>query len=98
MLAREFFSFLKEYNVISFAVGFIMGSASTALINSLVKDILLPLITAFLSTESWRTAAWEIGSTKIVYGAFLAESLNFLILALVIFIVVHKLLKMEKQK
>lgn len=87
--------FLKEYKVVSFAIAFIMGSASTSLVGSLVKDILMPILSSFISSESWREASFYIGTTKIAYGSFLAELINFIILASIVFIVTKKILKME---
>ncbi len=94
-MLKEFSKFLKEFNVISLAVGFVMGTASTALINSLVKDILMPLVQPLLSGDGWRNAILKIGPVSLAYGSFLAELLNFLILAFIIFFVVKKLLNME---
>ncbi len=79
------------------AVGFIMGTAATALVNSLVKDILMPAAAALMSIESWREATLHIGSATIAYGSFIAELFNFIILAIIIFIVAKKLLKMEAE-
>lgn len=95
---REFAKFLKEFNIVSLAVAFILGSASTSLINSLVKDVLMPIAEPFMSTESWRTAALHLGPVKIIYGSFLAELVNFIILALIVFIVIRKILKIESVK
>ena len=94
-MLKEFAKFLKEFNVISLAVGFVMGTASTALVNSLVKDILMPIAAPLMSAESWKEAVLHIGPIAIAYGSFIAELFNFLILALIIFVVVKKLLKME---
>lgn len=92
---KEFAKFLKEFNVLSLAIGFIMGTASTALINSLVKDVLMPIADPFLSGETWRDAAAHFGPVTIAYGPFLAELFNFLILAFIVFIVAKKILKTD---
>lgn len=94
-LAREFMDFLKEYKIISLAVAFVMGAASTALVNSLVKDIFMPVISPLFPAEGWEAATLNLGPVHLAYGSFLAEFLNFVILALIIFIVVHKLIKLE---
>lgn len=96
-MIQEFVKFLKEFNVISLAVGFIMGTASTAVVNSLVKDILMPIAEPFMSAESWRQAVLTVGPVHIAYGSFLAELVNFTILAIIIFFIVRKILKMEKR-
>ena len=97
-MIKDFVQFLKEFNVISLAVGFIMGTASTSLIGSLVKDVLMPLVEPLMSVESWKEAVVTIGPVQIGYGSFLAELINFVILALIIFIITKKLLKIERQK
>ena len=88
--------FLKEFNVVALAIAFILGMASTTLVKSLVDDIVMPVISPLLSGEGWRDAMLNIGPVHIAYGSFLAELLNFLILALVVFLVAKKLLKMEE--
>ena len=97
-VTKEFVLFLKEYKVVSLAVAFVLGSASTSLVNSLVKDIIMPLASPLLVSGSLRDATWRVGSVAVAYGSFLAEFINFIILALVIFIVAKKLLAAEKNK
>lgn len=97
-MIKEFVKFLKEFNVIALAVGFVMGTASTALVGSLVKDVLMPIAAPLMSTESWQKAVLNIGPIHIAYGAFLAELINFVILVFIIFLVAKKLLKMEEKK
>jgi len=97
-MLKEFAKFLREFNVIALAVGFVMGTASTTLVGSLVKDVLMPIAAPFMGAESWRDAAWNIGSVHIAIGSFAAELFNFLILAFIIFLIAKKLLKMEAAK
>ena len=96
-MLKEFAKFLKEFNIVSLAVGFVMGTASTALVGSLVKDVLMPIAEPLMGAESWREAVWNIGPVTIAIGSFAAELFNFLILALIIFIIAKKLLKMEAE-
>lgn len=95
---KDFLAFLKEYKVVSLAIAFIIGEASTNLINSLVRDLFLPVFTPLMSAESWKVAAFSIGPVTISYGAFLADLINFLIIALIIFIVAKKIIKLEEAK
>jgi large conductance mechanosensitive channel len=94
-MLKEFAKFLKEFNIISLAVGFVMGTASTSLVNSMVKDLLMPIVAPFMGAESWKEVVWNIGPVHIAAGSFAAELFNFLILALIIFIIAKKLLKLE---
>ena len=73
---QEFISFLREYKVIPLAVAFIMGQASTNLVSSLVKDVLLPIVAPLISSASWSEAVLRIGPVSISYGSFLAEVIN----------------------
>lgn len=95
-MIKEFLDFLKEYKVIALAIAFIMGAASTSLVKSLVDNIIMPLITPFMPAGSWKTATLSIGPIVISYGAFLAELINFIIIALVVFIIAKKVMRAEK--
>lgn len=91
-------TFLKEYKIASLAIAFIMGAASTDLVNSLVKDIIMPLLEPLMTSDSWQEATVQIGAISLRAGAFMAELFNFIILGLVIFIVAKKILKLESSK
>ena len=97
-IGKEFAAFLREYKVISLAIAFIMGEASSSLVSSLVKDVLLPIAAPLLAAESWKEAAVHLGPVTIAYGTFVADVLNFVIVAMLIFLVARKLLQMEKSK
>ncbi|MFA6460666.1 MAG: MscL family protein [Candidatus Woesearchaeota archaeon] len=93
---HEFKEFLEHYKVIGLAIAFIMGAAATALVQSLVKDIIMPIITPFIPGGGWQTATFSMGPIVISWGAFLAALINFVILALVVFAVAKWVLKEEK--
>lgn len=95
-LLKEFKEFLYEYKVIGLAIAFIMGIAATALIQSLVNNIIMPLITPFIPNGAWQTATFSMGPIVIGWGAFLGSAINFAIIALVVFLIAKKLLKEEK--
>ena len=94
---KEFAVFLKEYKIFTLAVAFVMGTASTNLVNSIVKDIFMPVISPFLSAGKWQDAIVEIGTARVAVGSFMAEFLNFLILAFVVFIVAKKIVAWGKK-
>jgi large conductance mechanosensitive channel len=98
MIVKEFVDFLKKFKVVSLAVAFVMGGASTTLVSAFVKDIFMPIISPLLSSGTWQTATLNIGPIAIAYGAFIAELLNFIILAAVVFIVVEKVIKIDKEE
>ncbi|MBI5223862.1 MscL family protein [Candidatus Micrarchaeota archaeon] len=92
----EFREFLIEYKVIGLAVAFIMGVASTALIQSLVNDIIMPIVTFFIPGGEWKTATATIGPVVLKWGSFLGALVNFIILAFVVFMIAKLVLKEEK--
>lgn len=95
-MIKEFLDFLKEYKVVSLAIAFVMGAAATSLVKSLVDNIIMPLITPFISNGSWKTATFSIGPVVIGWGAFLGEFINFAVIAFVVFMIAKKLMKQEK--
>lgn len=95
-LIKEFLEFLKEYKVMALAVGFIMATASTALIQSFVNNIIMPLINPLLPAGDWQTAVWTIGPFNIGLGAFLAQVINFVIIAFVVFLIAKAVMKEAK--
>ena len=95
-LLKEFGEFMKEYKVIGLAIAFIIGAASTSLVKSLVNDIIMPVITAFIPGGAWKEATLGLEPIVIKWGSFLSEFINFAIIALVVFMVVKIILKKEK--
>ena len=83
----EFRQFIAKGNVMNLAVGVIIGAAFQAITNALVNDIISPVIGLFASADM---SAWSVmvGGAEIRYGAFLTAIINFLIMALVIFLLV----------
>ncbi len=95
-IIQEFKDFLNEYKVVGLAVAFIMGAATTTLVQSLVNSIIMPVIGIFLPAGDWQTATIMVGSAKIVWGAFVAALINFIIIAVVIFLIAKIMLKEDK--
>jgi large conductance mechanosensitive channel len=92
----EFKEFLKEYKVIGLAIALIIGLASVALINSVVNNLIMPLITPFIPGGAWQTAVLKLGPIVIGWGALLGSIINFVIIAFVVFLIAKYALKEEK--
>ena len=92
-MVKELKEFLKEYKVVGLTVAFIIGVALTALVQSLVNDIVMPIISPLIPGGAWQEATLKIGPVLLRWGSFLSAVINFVIIALVVFIVVKKLLK-----
>jgi large conductance mechanosensitive channel len=95
-ILKEFREFLEEYKVIGLAVAFIIGVAVTALVQSFVNNVIMPVITPFIPEGQWQQAVWELGPIVIGWGAFLSALLNFIIIAFVVFMIAKYVLKEEK--
>lgn len=88
---KKFFGEFKEFalrgNVMDLAVGVIIGAAFQAIINSLVNDVISPLIGLIANTDLSYLVA-TVGDVEIRYGAFITAVINFIIMALIIFFLV----------
>ena len=93
---HEFREFLQEYKIVGLAIAFIIGVAATALIQSLVNNVVMPIITPFIPGGAWQTATFHMGPIVIGWGAFLGALINFVIIALVVFLIAKKILREEK--
>ena len=89
---EEFKKFISRGNVIDMAVGIIIGSAFTAIVNSLVKDVIMPALGFLINGIDFNSykfvlmaAEGEKAEVSILYGSFLQQTLNFIIIAFVVF-------------
>lgn len=87
-IAKEFKEFISRGNIFDMAVGLIIGSAFTAIVNSLVGDIFSPLITIITGKADMTQLVWNINGAQIQYGSFLQNIITFLLTAVVLFILV----------
>ena len=105
----EFKKFISRGNVVDMAVGVIVGSAFTAIVNSLVKDVVTPFIGVLTGGVDFTQmkyvitpATEEVAEVAILYGNFIQAIINFLIIAFVVFCMVKLInnmrAKMEKAK
>jgi large conductance mechanosensitive channel len=92
-LLDEFKNFAFKGNVIDLAIGVIIGTAFSGLINSLVQNIFMPLLSLALPSEKGYTEwALTVGDKKVPYGKFLGDVVNFLLVTLVLFLFIVKFL------
>ncbi len=97
-LIKEFKEFISRGNVMDMAVGVIIGGAFTAIVNSLVNDILMPIIGGLLAGVDFTERAATIGTATITYGNFIQNTINFLIIAWVVFTIVRTLNRMKSKE
>jgi large conductance mechanosensitive channel len=92
----EFMNFIREQKVVSLAVGFILGGAVTKLVNSLVQDMINPILGIFLGAAGdLNSLSINIGSASVMYGKFIANIIDFAIIAWVVYTGV-KVLKFDR--
>ena len=91
---EEFKAFAMRGNVLDMAVGVVIGGAFTAIVNSLVNDIINPAIGLFFNAD-FSDVVIQIGDVGIGVGAFLNAIINFLIVAWVVFMIVKAFNKMK---
>lgn len=92
-LFDEFKNFAFKGNVVDLAVGVIIGTAFGKIVNSLVTSVIMPLISVIsLGETPYANWEWTIRGQKVPFGLFLADVVNFLIVALVLFIFIVKFL------
>ena len=87
-ILNEFKEFISRGNVIDMAVGIVVGGAFTSIVNSLVNDILTPVINMLTGKADVSDLSVQIGSATLNYGLFLQAIINFLIIAIAVFALV----------
>jgi large conductance mechanosensitive channel len=89
----EFLVFLKNYQVIGLAVAVIIGAAAGKMVTAMVNDIIMPIIAVVVPGGDWKTAVLNIGPMKFLIGDFIGAIIDFVIVALVIFLIVKFIMR-----
>lgn len=111
-MIKEFKEFIARGNAMELAVAVIIGGAFGAIVNSLVDDLIMPLLSLFTggidfqnlfipldgSNHATLEAAREAGSAVLAYGSFINAIIAFLMIAFVVFLLVRSLNKLQKQE
>ena len=97
-MVKEFKEFISRGNMMDLAVGFIIGAAFTAIVNSIVKDLINPLIGIKKKKIDLSNLKFTIGEATFKYGSFLNAVINFLIIALVVFFLIKLVNKITPKK
>ncbi len=104
-IIKEFKEFISRGNVMDLAVGIIIGGAFTTIVNSLVKDVLMPFIGLLIGNINFSNlkivltpAAGDKAESAILYGSFIQNIINFLIIAFVVFLLIKGINSFKKKK
>ncbi len=99
-MLKEFKDFIAKGNVMDMAVGIIIGAAFTAIIGSLVADLINPVISLFMGGVDFSTMGYKIGEGEdgavFAYGNFIMAVINFIVIAFVVFMLVKAVNKTKK--
>ena len=109
-MLKEFKNFVARGNVMDMAVGIIIGAAFTAIVKSMVDDLINPIISLFMGGIDFTNYFWvlgdgeyatlaeakEAGAASFAYGSFIMAVINFLIIAFVVFMLVRSVNKMRE--
>ena len=82
---KGFRDFILRGNVMDLAVAFIMGAAFSAIVTSLVKDVLMQLIAAVVGKQDFSALVINVNGTPVMIGNFLNATISFLIVAFVVY-------------
>ena len=91
---NEFKTFISRGNILDMAVGVIMGTAFSKIVTSIVNDIFMPLIGLLLGGLNFSGLSVQIRDTVIAYGAFIQNVIDFLIVAICLFLVIRFMAKL----
>jgi large conductance mechanosensitive channel len=94
-MLKEFREFISRGNVIDLAVAVIIGGAIGTIIDSIVNDIFMPIIGVILGGIDFSGLSIQVGQALILYGNFIQATVNFLIIAFALFIVVRGYNKLQ---
>ena len=89
-MLREFRDFLFRGNIVELAVAFVMGLAFAAVVNSLVNNLLMPVIAMIIGKPDFRDLTFTINDAVFRYGAFITAAIQFLAIAAAVFFFVVK--------
>ncbi len=95
---KEFKEFAIKGNAMQLAIGVIVGGAFTAIVNALVTNIFTPILGLITGGLNFDSLSFGIGDAQITYGAFISAVINFILTALVLFLLVKALNKLSWKK
>ena len=95
---KEFKEFISRGSVIDLAVAVVIGGAFTKIVNSLVDDIIMPIIGVIIGGINFENLMITVGTAEIKYGMFIQAIVNFLLIALVIFSIIKSINQFKKKE
>ena len=87
-IVNEFKAFALKGNVIDLAVAVVIGAAFNKIVSSLVDNIITPIVGVLMGGMDFSELAFVVGEAEVTYGAFIQSTIDFLIVAVVLFFVI----------
>lgn len=94
---KEFKEFALKGNVMDLAIGVIIGGAFQKIVTSLVNDIIMPTISIFTGKIDYSDLVFKVGEVSISYGSFITTVIDFLIIAIALFLIIKYINKLNKK-
>lgn len=95
---QEFKVFIERGNVVDLAVGVVIGGAFSKIVTSVVDDLIMPIIGMIIGGYDFSSLSITVGTASIRYGSFIQNTMNFLIIAFCIFVMVKIINRIIKKK
>ena len=95
-MLKEFRDFIMRGNVLDLAVGIIIGAAFTAIVSSLVDDLVNPLLGLFIGGIDFSSISFGLGDAQFMIGNFINALIKFVIIAWVVFLIIKAVNKLQK--
>jgi large conductance mechanosensitive channel len=89
-MIQEFRDFVARGNMVDLAVGFVMGAAFKALVDSLVANVIMPIVAIPFGQPNFDAVIWTVNGSEILIGAFLTTLVSFVLVAVGVFLFIVK--------
>jgi large conductance mechanosensitive channel len=97
-MVKEFMAFLQKYGVIGLAIAVVIGGKVNAFVTATVSDLIMPVIGIFIPQGEWQTWVLALGPVKLAIGHWLGATIDFVIVAYIVFAFTKFVLREEAVK
>lgn len=95
---KEFKEFISKGNVFDMAIGVIIGSSFSNIVSSVVNDLMMPILGIIIGGHDFSNLSIKVGNSVIKYGSLLQNIIDFLIVAICLFIVIKGINKFKRKE
>ncbi|WP_214700143.1 MULTISPECIES: large conductance mechanosensitive channel protein MscL [unclassified Exiguobacterium] len=95
---KEFKKFAMRGNVIDLAIAVVLGAAFTAIVNSLVNDIFMPLLGIIIGGIDFSSLKVSVLGVDVLYGNFIQQIVSFVLIAIALFLIVKVINRLQREK